>query len=54
MVSGLAMHGKPVTLSRRATHSHGGGVVRDSLVRDEQDGGGVAVARVPQLGVGPL
>ena len=35
-------------------HSHGGGVVRDSLVRDEPAGGGVAVARVPQLGVGAL
>ena len=30
-------------------------MVRDSLVRDEPDGGGgVAVARVPQLGVGAL
>ena len=35
-------------------HSHGGGVVRDSLVRDEPASGGVAVARVPQLGVGAL
>ena len=35
-------------------HSHGGGVVRDSLVRDEPAGGGVAVARVPQLGIGAL
>ena len=35
-------------------HSHGGGVVHDSLVRDELVGGGVAVARVPQLGVGAL
>ena len=34
--------------------SHGGGVVRDSLVRDEPTGGGVALARVPQLGVGAL
>ena len=31
--------------------SHGGGVVHDSLVRDELAGGGMAVARVPQLGV---
>ena len=29
-------------------------MVRDSLVRDEPAGGGVAVARVPQLGVGVL
>ena len=29
-------------------------MVRDSLVRDEPAGGGVAVARVPQLGVGAL
>ena len=35
-------------------HFHGGGVVRDSVVRDEPAGGGVAVARVPQLGVGAL
>ncbi len=35
-------------------HSHGGGMVRDSLVRDEPAGGGVAVARVPQLGVRAL
>ena len=35
-------------------HSHGGGMVRDSLVRDEPASGGVAVARVPQLGVGAL
>ena len=35
-------------------HSHGGGVVRDSLVQDEPAGGGGAVARVPQLGVGAL
>lgn len=35
-------------------HSHGVGVVRDSLVRDEPAGGGMAVARVPQLGIGAL
>ena len=29
-------------------------MVRDSLVRDELAGGGVAVARVPPLGVGAL
>ena len=29
-------------------------MVRDSLVRDELAGGGMAVARVPQLGVGAL
>ena len=29
-------------------------MVRDSLVRDEPAGGGVAVARVPQLGVRAL
>ena len=29
-------------------------MVRDSLVRDEPAGGGVAVARVPQLGVEAL
>ena len=29
-------------------------MVRDSLVRDEPAGGGVAVARVPQLGIGAL
>ena len=34
--------------------SHGRGVVRDSLVRDEPAGGGVVVERVPQLGVGAL
>ena len=33
-------------------NAHGGGVVRDSLIRDEPAGGGVAVARVPQLGEG--
>ena len=43
------------TLNAAGTcHSHGGGVVRDSLVRDEPARGGVAVARVPQLGVGAL
>ena len=29
-------------------------MVRDSLVRDEPASGGVAVERVPQLGVGAL
>ena len=29
-------------------------MVRDSLVRDEPAGGGMAVARVPQLGVEAL
>ena len=29
-------------------------MVRDSLVQDEPTGDGVAVARVPQLGVGAL
>ena len=29
-------------------------MVRDSLVRDEPAGDGVAMARVPQLGVGAL
>ena len=29
-------------------------MIRDSLVQDELAGGGVAVARVPQLGVGAL
>ena len=29
-------------------------MVRDSLIRDEPAGGGVAVARVPQLDVGAL
>ena len=29
-------------------------MVRDSLVRDEPADGGVAMARVPQLGVGEL
>ena len=29
-------------------------MVRDSLVRGELDDGGVAVVRVPQLGVGAL
>ena len=29
-------------------------MVRDSLIRDELAGGGVAVERVPQLGVGAL
>ena len=29
-------------------------MVHDSLIRDEPAGGGVAVVRVPQLGVGAL
>ena len=32
-------------------HSNGGGMVRDSLVRDEPTGDDVVMARVPQLGV---
>ena len=34
--------------------SHGGGVVRVSLVRDEPAGDGVVGARVPQLGIEAL